>query len=185
MVVEYIKENDLVWQPSFSGALSGDLEGYRGALIVTEGKVLSADRKLPPKAQAKQVIMVSEGEKIKFFACELESFNDFAPMFEKYGKFFDSESLVLLFVTDLEANGTFEYEGVTFHAYMLDESSVWNELLELASLEKGDMKRLSAEEKIEKLYEELLESDVSEEARSYEQMLTLIGDSSKTLMGAV
>ncbi len=184
-VIEYIKENELAWQPSFNGELSDGLHGYRGALIVEEGKALSPDRKLPPKIQARQVIMISDSEVIKFFACELESFNDFAPMFEKYKDYFSLNSLNLLYVTDLEGNGTFEYEGVKFTAFILDESSVWNELLELASLEKGDMKKLSSEEKIETLYEELLETDVEEASKTYEDMCDLIGESSKQLMGAV
>jgi len=185
-VIEYMKENELAWQPSFSGELDGGLYGYRGAMIVEEGKALSPDRKLPPKIQAKQVIMVNEGEKIKFFTCELDSFNDFKPMFEKYKQFFDSEGVNILFVTDLDGNGTFEFEGIKFTALMLDESSVWNEVLELADLEKSDMKQLKKqEEKIEKVYEEILEADVEEASKTYEQMCELIGESSKQLMGAV
>jgi hypothetical protein len=155
-------------------------------LIIEPGKQISPDRKLPPKIQARQVIMVSKDEKIKFFACELESFNHFKPMMEKYGQFFDENSIVLLYVTDLDANGTFEYEGVNITAYMLDESSVWNELLDLASLEKSDMKAYKKQEnKIEKLYEELLETDVKESSKTYDEMCSFIGQSSKQLMGAV
>lgn len=184
--MEFIKVNDLAWQPSFSGDLSDGTFGYRGALIVEEGKVLSETRKMPPKIQARQVIMVTEEEKIKFFACELESFNDFKPMMEKYGEFFSKDGLYLLYVTDLEANGTFEYQSIPFTAFVLDESSVWNELLELADLEKSDMKRLKKqEEKIEKVYEELLESDTKEDEKTYDEMCELIGESSKQLMGAV
>jgi len=185
-VIEYMKENELAWQPSFSGELDGGLYGYRGAMIVEEGKALSETRKLPPKIQAKQVIMVNEGELIKFFTCELESFNDFKPMFEKYGQFFNSDSINVLYVTDLEGEGTFEYEGVKFTAFALDESSVWNEILDLAGLEKSDMKSLKKqEEKIEKVYEEILEADVEEASKTYEEMCELIGESSKQLMGAV
>jgi hypothetical protein len=184
-IIEFMKENELTWQPSFSGGLSDGLYGYRGAMIVEEGKALSPDRKLPPKIQAKQVIMVNDDNGIKFLACELDSFNDFKPLFEKYKEFFTHDSLNLLFVTDLDGNGTFVYEDIKFTAFMLDESSVWNELLELAYLEKGDMKKLSSEEKIETLYEELLENDLDEDAKSYEDMCELIGESSKQLMGAV
>lgn len=185
-VIDYIKENELTWQPSFSGELSDGLYGYRGALIVEEGKSLSADRKLPPKIQARQVIMINDENAIKFFACELESFNHFEPMFEKYKEFFTSDALYILFVTDLDGNGTFEYEGVKFTAIALDESSVWNELLELADLGKDDMKRIKKnEEKIEKLYEELMDNDIEEDSKSYDDMLLLIGKSSKQIMGAV
>jgi hypothetical protein len=183
--IEYIKTNNLAWQPSFSGELNGDLYGYRGALIIEDGKQISPDRKLPPKIQAKQVIMISDDKKIKFLSCELESFEHFKPMFEKYKNFFDADSLNILYVTDLDGNGTFTYDGIEFTAIMLDESSVWNELLDLSGLDKGDMKKLSSEEKIEALYEELKNTDVKESAKSYEEMCALIGESSKQLMGAV
>ncbi|WP_072679558.1 hypothetical protein [Arcobacter sp. LA11] len=184
--MEYIKTNSLDWQPSFNGTLSNGMNGYRGALIIEEGKQISSDRKLPPRIQAKQVIMISKEEKIKFFACELESFNDFKPMFEKYKQFFDQESMNLLYVTDLDGNGTFEYDDVTFTAIMLDESSVWNELLDLASLEKSDMKQYKKQDaKVEKLYNELLNTQIEESIKTYEEMCNLIGESSKQLMGAV
>jgi hypothetical protein len=184
-IMEYIKSNELDWQPSFNDVLDNGLNGYRGALIVEEGKQLSPDRKLPPKIQLKQVIMVSDDSGIKLLACELESFNHFKSMFEKYKDFFTPDSLNILYVTDLDGNGTFTYEGVEFTAIMLDESSVWNELLEVADLEKGDMKKLSPSEKIEKMYDELLDADVKEAAKTYEEMCELIGESSKQLMGAV
>ena len=184
--MEFIKENQLDWQPSFNGAISDTLHGYRGSLIVEEGKSISSSRKLPPKIQARQVIMVTENETIKFFACELESFHDLAPMYAKYKEFFTTDTLTLLYVTDLEGNGSFEYEGIPFTAYMLDESTVWNELLELATLEKSDMKQFKKnEQKIKKIYEGLLETDTIDTQKSYEEMCALVGESSKQLMGAV
>ncbi len=184
--IEFIKENELAWQPSFQGDLSDGTYGYRGALIVEPGKQISPDRKLPPKIQAKQVIMITEGETIKFFAAELESFHHLAPMMEKYKGFFVAGGLYLLYVTDLEKAGTFEYEGVKFTALPLDESSVWNELLDLADLDKSDMKAIKDQEgKIEALYDELKDADVEEASKTYDEMLTFVGESSKQLMGAV
>ena len=184
-VIEYIKENELAWQPSFNGDLSDGSNGYRGALIVEEGKQISPNRKLPPKIQAKQVVMISDESIIKFFTCELESFNDFKIFFEKYKDYLSADGLYVLYVTDLDGNGTFTYEGIEFTAFMLDESSVWNEILELSDLGKGDMKKLNPAQKIEKLYEELLDSNVKEDSKTYEDMCELIGESSKQLMGAV
>jgi hypothetical protein len=94
-ILQFIKENDLAWQPSFNGELSsGGLVGYRGALIVEEGKQLSPDRKLPPKVQAKQVLLVSNEANVTFFAAELESILHFEAFFEKYKSFFTSETLI-------------------------------------------------------------------------------------------
>ena len=184
-ITTYVKENKLDWQPSFNDTLSDGLQGYRGSLIVEEGKQLSPGRKLPPKIQLKQVIMVSDDSGIKLLACELDSFNDFKPLFERYKEFYLADGLNIIYVTDLDGNGTFTYEGIEFTAFMLDESSVWNELLDLADLSKGDMKKLNPSEKIEKMYEELLDNDTKEVAKSYEEMCALIGESSKQLMGAV
>jgi len=183
--IEYIKENNLEWQPSFSGNVTSSLYGYRGALIIEEGKRISETRVMPPKAQARQVIMMSENEKIKFFACELETFEYFEEFFKKYGEFFDADSINLLYVIDLDANGTFEYEGIKFSAFMLDESSVWNEVLDFVSLEKSDLKRLSNEEKLEKIYDELLSTPLDPTDKTFDEMLALVGDTKKALMGAV
>lgn len=184
-ILQYIKEKDLTWQPSFSGALGTTLAGYRGALIIEAGKQLSPDRILPPKIQAKQVLIVADDANIKFFSAELESILHFEPFFEKYKSFFTPQTLVVLFVTDLDKNGTFTYEGITVHAYSLNESSVWNELLDISNLEKSAMKKMDNAEKIQALYEALLDSDCSAKPMSFEEVLSHRGESSKKIMGAV
>jgi hypothetical protein len=184
-VLEYIKENNLTWQPSFGGKLENGKEAYRGALIVEDGKQISPDRKLPPKIQLKQVVCVTE-EKIDFIAGELESFDHFEPFFAKYGEFLNPDSLNMLFVIDLDSDVIFEYENFKFYAYSLDESSVWNELLDKADLEKSDLKKLSSENKIETLFDELKISDLSMTEKSYEEAKTLKNTSvKKQMMGAV
>gem|GEM_PF-300846 len=183
--IDFIKENNLEWQPSFSRSINSTLFGYRGALIIQEGKRLSETKVMPPKAQAKQVIMINENDKIKFFACELETFGYFEEFFDKYKKFFDADSVNLLYVIDLDANGVFEYQGVKFTTFMLDESSVWNEVLDYLSLEKGELKKLSNEEKLEKIYDELATMSVESVDKTYDEMLALMGTTKKSLMGAV
>ena len=183
--IDFIKENNLEWQPSFSRSINSTLLGYRGALIIQEGKKLSETKVMPPKAQAKQVIMISENDKIKFFACELETFGYFEEFFAKYKEFFDADSVNLLYVIDLDANGVFEYEGIKFSAFMLDESSVWNEVLDYFSLEKGELKKLSNEEKLEKIYDELATMNVEPIDKTFDEMKALMGTTKKSLMGAV
>ena len=85
-----------------------DIEGL---CIIEEGKQLSPDRKLPPKVQARQVVLVADDAKIKFFSSELESILDFEAFFEKFKEFFSSDSLVILYVTDLDKNWYFYLWG--------------------------------------------------------------------------
>jgi hypothetical protein len=64
------------------------------------------------------------------------------------------EGKYLLFVSDIIGKGSFVYEGITFHTFALDESSVWNDLLDIADLSKGDLKKMSDKEKIDAIVKE-------------------------------
>ena len=68
---------------------------------------------------------------------------------------------------------------------MLYENSVWNEVLDFLSLEKGDLKKLSNEDKLVAIYDELANLEKEEVNKTYDEMLALIGNTKKALMGAV
>ncbi|MBU0720112.1 hypothetical protein KJ877_02080 [bacterium] len=185
-VKDFIADNNLQWQASFNNNTDKYAYGYRGSLIITPGVVMSADKQLPPKATATQTILVSNSESMDFLACELETLDFFEPFVEKYKEILSPEGLYILFVTDLDANGKFEYEGFTFNAFSLDESSVWNELVDFADLSKGDLKKLTPAEKIDTIYDEIKTSNLRIPEKSYEEIKALKNESkTKTLFGAV
>lgn len=184
-IQDFIYNNNLQWQATFNGSTTSYVYAYRGSLIITPGKVLAADKQLPPKETAMQVIMTSMGEKMDFLACELESFDYFETFFERYKPVLSQKGTYLLFVTDLDYDGKFEYEGITFNAFALDESSVWNELVEHADLSKGDLKRLSAEEKIDTVCNEIKSSTLRIPEKSYEEVKMAQKTGGKILFGAV
>jgi len=184
-IKEFIHENNLQWQASFNDKTDNYEYGYRGSLVITPGKVLSADKQLPPKATATQVILVSNSDKIDFMACELETFDFFEDFVEKYKEVLSPDGLYLLFVTDLDGDGKFEYEGFTFNTFALDESSVWNEVLDHADLSKGDLKRLSGAEKIDTVYDEIKNSTLRISDKTYDEIKALQSEEGKTLFGAV
>jgi len=184
-IQDFIYNNNLQWQATFNANTVDYTYGYRGSLIITPGKVLSADKQLPPKATATQVILTSMGEKIDVLACELETLNFFEPFVKQYKEVLSPKGLYLLFVTDLDYDGKFEYEGITFNAFSLDESSVWNELLEHADLSKGDLKRLSAQEKIDTVCNAIKASTLRIPDKSYEEVKAAQGTGGKVLFGAV
>lgn len=182
--LDYIIENSLDWQSTFKGDLSAGRFGYRGALVITEGKVLSADKQLPPKATLKQAVMSAGSEKIDFIAGELETMDFFEPFVEKY-KDYLGEGLYVLYVVDLDKDVSFTYEGVTFQAFVLDESSVWNELVELGDLQKSELKRLDAGEKIEAVADAVKSEGVSLSEVSYEEFKGLKSGVKAEKFGAV
>jgi hypothetical protein len=184
-VQSFIYDNNLQWQASFNDKTESNAYAYRGSLVITPGKVLSADKQLPPKATATQVILATNSDKIDFIACELETLDFFEPFVERYKDVLTPEGLYMLFVTDLDADGKIEYEGFTFNMFSLDESSVWNELLDHADLSKGDLKRLSPAEKIDEVYSEIKRSTLRINDKSYDEIKALQSSDGKVLFGAV
>jgi hypothetical protein len=184
-VQNFIYDNNLQWQASFNDKTDSNNYAYRGSLVITPGKVLSADKQLPPKATATQVILATNSDKIDFIACELETLDFFEPFVEKYKEVLSPEGLYMLFVTDLDADGKIEYDGFTFNMFSLDESSVWNELLDHADLSKGDLKRLSPSEKIDEVYSEIKRSTLRISDKSYDEIKALQSSDGKVLFGAV
>ena len=165
--IDYIYENKLEWQPSFKGALGvPGRYGYRGALVVTEGKT-------KPLTVLKQAIAVADDEKMLFFAGELESFDDFEAAFERYKSLLSPETLTMFFFGDIAGDAVFDYEGISIHAFSLDESSVWNELVESADLDKKELKHMDAEEKLDTLYDELKGSTLRAAPKSYAEACAL------------
>lgn len=185
-VQKFIHDNNLQWQASFNDTTDKYAYAYRGSLVVTPGKVLAADKQLPPKATLTQTILVTNSDTIDFLACELETLDIFEPFVERYKEVLSPDGLYILFVTDLDGDGVFEYEGYTFYAFSLDESSVWNELLDHADLGKDDLKKTSAQEKIDIVYDAIKATKLRISEKSYEEIKALKNDSKKkTTFGAV
>ncbi len=172
--IDYIYDNKLEWQPAMKGALGvAGRYGYRGALVVTEGKMITAEKQMPPKATISQAIAISGEESMLLLAGKLDSFDDFAAAFERYKSVLVPDTLITLFFEDLMSDAVFEYEGSTVYAFSLDESSVWNELVEYADLEKREIKRLGAEEKLDTLYDALKGATLSAASKTYEETCAL------------
>lgn len=184
-IKDFIKENNLQWQPTFNDKTDKYAYGYRGSLVITPGVVMSADKQLPPKATATQSILVSNSDKIDFLACELITLDFFEPFFEMYKDVLSADGLYILFVTDLDGDGKFEYNGITFNAFALDESSVWNELLDHADLSKGDLKKSTPAEKIDTVYDEIKSSTLRLTDKTYDEIKALQSSEGRVLFGAV
>lgn len=184
-VLEFLETNNLMWQPSLRGDIGEGLFGYRGAVVIIEGKVLSESKVLPPKATGKQAIIVMDDEKIKFFSAEIESVDHIGPFLEKYGEFFASDAAIFLYVIDLSKDVLFKVGELTVQAKVLDESSVWNELLDVADLEKSDLKKLNNQAKILKVYEEVKDVVLPLKEISFDELESLKSGEGKTLFGAV
>ena len=172
--IDYIYENKLQWQPSLNGALqTAGHFGYRGELIITAGEFLSPEKQLPPKLMLKHAIVIADSESTLLFAAELDDFANFEKAFEVYKPIFTPKTIVTLFINNLLSDAIFEYNGITIHGFALDESSVWNELISHADLDKKELKRMGAEEKLDALYDGIKKATFYSKKMSYEEASAL------------
>lgn len=159
--IDYIYENELQAQPSFRGALnvSGRF-GYRGDLRIESDS----------KELLKHLLLVTDKESTLFLAAELENFDNFEKLFTTYKSILNVESSIILFVNNLMSDAIFEYEGFTINAFALDESSVWNELLSITELDKRELKKMSAEDKLDTMYDGVKASTLYASKKSYDEV---------------
>ncbi len=161
--IESIYENALQSKPAFNDALgTAGHYGYRGDLVITEGSAL-----------LKNAIVISDKDTMLFFAAELDDFDDFETAFERYADLLNPDTLIMLFINNLMSDALFAYKGMNIYAYSLDESSVWNELLSHADLDKRELKRMDAPTKLDTLFDGLKGSTFYIPQKSYEEACAL------------
>jgi len=110
-----------------------------------------AGEKRPPEVKADQVIIATEGGKIAFFSCHVASLAHLALVVECLGKDMTANGHYYVFAGNLDISKKYliDMNGIPFNVLPLDEATVYNELLDLFYLEKGDLKKMGGEEKVD------------------------------------
>lgn len=150
--------------------------GFRGEIALKLADS-TAGEKRPPEVKTDQVFMTCEGDKVTLYASyvdSVESLGLIADMLEPWlaadGKYFVWAGNV-----DLLKKYQVELKGATFNVLPLDEGTVYNELLDLLYLEKGDLKKASMEEKLDTLTDTAKGFKGGYPAASFEQVVAEMG----------
>lgn len=111
----------------------------------------TAGEKRPPEIKADQMILAAEGGKLAFFACHVDSVAYLELVMECFGDLFTPAGSYFLFAgnVDISKKYLIEMNGIRFSVLPLDEATVYNELLDLLYLEKGDLKKMGGEQKVD------------------------------------
>ena len=119
--------------------------GFRGD-IALKFQVKLADEAHPPEVSAEQVIAVAHaGEHTLGFLCGfLLSAERLNLVCEVLGDLLSPTGKYFLFVDNLDIaqKFTIDHAGTRFHILPIDESTVYNELLQLLYIDKNDLKKL-------------------------------------------
>jgi hypothetical protein len=152
--------------------------GFRGELAIKFAPQL-ADEARPPEITCDQVMAIAnEGATtIPFFTGYLLSFGYLDMLVDALSDVLAADGKYFVFCNniDLLKKYTVKMGGASFYILPLDESTVYNELLELLRLEKGDLKKLDTAGKLDAVVEKALKFTANYPEISYEEGLKLMG----------
>jgi hypothetical protein len=151
---------------------------YRGELALKFAATTEREKR-PPELKVEQVLMASDAAsgKVTFLAAYMLSFESLAALAEVLKDMLTPEGKYFAFCNNIDLSAQFQVplEGATFYVLPLDESSVFNELLELLKLEKNDLKKLSSVEKVDAIASAAEKFKKRYETISYQRGLELMG----------
>jgi len=153
-------------KPSHKGATHrAGRFGFRGEIAVTLD---------PPLALAGVHATAEEGEAaLSFLAGSLASYRELPALVEALGASVKPEGKYFVYVSDLDRASRYQigFDGVLLYVLPIDDTSVYNELIELLYLDKTKMKKYDTAEKIDTLADGAAKYDQRFEAISYEEGL--------------
>lgn len=152
--------------------------GFRGEIAIKFAEQL-ADEARPPETTADQVMAIAnEGEKgIPFLTCYLLSFGYLNMLVDAMGDTLMPNGKYFIFCNNIDLLKKYQVSmgGATFYIFPLDESTVYNELLELLRLEKNDLKKLDTAGKLDVVADKALQFTANYPVITYEEGLKLMG----------
>ena len=150
---------------------------YRGELAIKFAPKTERESR-PPELKAEQVILsATAGEKeLPFFSCYLLSFETLKPLTELLGDMFGPSGKYIVFCSniDLAAKYRVQMGNATFFVLPLDESTVYNELLELVKIDRDGLKKRDAAGKVEAIVNAVAKFSPKYEDLTYERGLQIM-----------
>jgi hypothetical protein len=156
--------------------------GFRGELALRFAEK-KADEARPPELTCDQVIAVAQegNPRLPFFAGYLLNFAHLKDVAETLAETLSAGGKYFLFCNNIDLSKKYQVpynvngNGALFCVLPIDESTVYNELLELLYLEKADLKKLDTAGKTDRVAEAALNYDVTFDTITYAEGLALMG----------
>lgn len=152
--------------------------GFRGELALRFAPRL-ADEARPPELCCDQVIAAAlvGDARLQFFAGYLLDFSHLKEVAEVLGDTLGAAGRYFLFCNNIDLSRRFSVPvgEATVHVLPIDEATVYNELLDLLHLDKGELKKLDTAGKIDRVVDAALKFRPAFETLGYADGLRLMG----------
>ncbi|MFZ3017848.1 MAG: hypothetical protein WA056_05265 [Gallionella sp.] len=155
MLFDTYEQKGLLFNMNFKEA-NGSYAAYRGDLVLELGEIGDAlGHRKPPVSTIKNTIVLAENDKIKLYVGSLDELALLPKLLDYYQADFAADALLILFVVNINKPMVIDLGGLSIAAIGMQEGLIWNELIDIAALDKGDFKGQSASEKIVTVYKAL------------------------------
>ena len=139
--------------------------GFRGEIALTLD---------PETTLAAAFAAADDGEAtLCFLAGSLTSFKQLPALIEALGSSIKAEGKYFIYVSDLDRASRYQIElgGAMFYVLPIDDTSVYNELIDCLYLDKSKMKKMDTAEKLDAIAQGALKYTQKYEVISYEEGL--------------
>ena len=172
MLLDAYEQKGLLFNMNFKEA-NGSFAAYRGDLVLALGEVGDAlGHRKPPTATIKNTIVLAEDDKIKLYVGSLDELALLPKVLDYYQADFAPDVRIILFVVNINKPLIIDEAGLSIAAIGMQEGLIWNELIDIAALDKGVFKGQSASEKIITVYKALSDFKPKGDKVSFEEALT-------------
>lgn len=147
--------------------------GFRGDIALKFQEAV-ADEKRPPEYSIEQVLAIADAAAgtIPVLAGYLHSFAYLKDAAEILAPYLAPTGTYIFFVNNIDFLKKYRVPlgaGISAYVLPLDESTVWKETLELISLDRNDVKKLSGPEKLQKVTDMIAAFTARYEEISYDE----------------
>ncbi len=171
MLFDTYEQKGLLFNMNFKES-NGNYSAYRGDLVLELGEIGDAlGHRKPPVATIKNTIVLAEDDKIKLYVGSLDDLALLPKVLDYYQADFASDVRIILFVVNINKPLIIETGGYSIATIGMQEGLIWNELIDIAALDKGDFKGQSASQKIITVYKALSDYKPKGDTVSFEEAL--------------
>ena len=171
MLFNTYEQKGLLFNMNFKET-EGNFASYRGDLVLELGEVGDAHGHLkPPVHTIKNTIVLAENDKIKLYVGSLDELALLPKVLDYYKADFAADVKLIMFVVNINKPLVIELDGLAISTIGMQEGLIWNELIDLAALDKGDFKGQSASEKIITVYKALSDYKPKGDKVAFEEAL--------------
>lgn len=139
--------------------------GFRGEIALT----------LEPTVTLEAAFAVADGDDpaLAFLAGSLTTYKHLPALREALGSSVKAGGKYFIYVSDLERSSRYQVhlDGVPFYVLPIDDTSVYNELIDYLYLDKTRMKKMDTAEKLDAIAQGALKYSEKYEAISYDEGL--------------